>query len=757
MRTATLKLTLSPKKKSVFTVSGDTSATFAGPTLAEIERLQEKLSAPVYMDTAARARILRRHAAHFTPQGFATWFQQWIGDPDQDSILCVHARDARLAVLPWEDILLPHDAASGRGWVVRVCNLRGDPPASPQLSAEMLLAAWSGLTGFAMPGVQREMQELPTKLDKNRLDVKVLVDATRRQLLRACQKSRAAVVHLSPPSLIDTKGNLSIPTSLERAGTSVSHPGPTDIGVPRVDPVPVSAFTKALSRNDHLRMVVVNACEAMRGCEEITRDLRVIAVGWPFSISDDGAADFALYFYQRLLEGATPVLAVRSFAETISKPNVPVDIPVLWLPSPKWAAWRPLSGTEPVKALARRSRTARASSAGKRKPTAAPPVTGAADTTLGAPTTNEVDAGPVTAAPAADLAAHGVRLEFRPRASINPALLVNGLAPIEHLTIESPIEQEIHLCIECDTGADTSNFRQTVLLKQGTVPVATSDMHFPALHELIERHARRRRISFTATLTTFGGVEVASQTRTAQWMGAKEWLDQVDTWAFIPAFVNPFEDGILRVFELAERVLRTLGHPSDAFSGYQETRRAPEYVATQMKAIFQTLRDDSIGLTYISPPGSPIVDASNRVCGQVVRTHTEVVERKLGTCHDLSLLLAACAEYIGIRPLICLIPMHTFMGYWTTPEAQERYWKARESRLRTATFGERWTLGSGSELQFLVRSGQVTLIEATFVCQRQKTFEDACRYRTDRLESDEKNRLEAAIDIRAARGTIQPV
>jgi hypothetical protein len=352
----------------------------------------------------------------------------------------------------------------------------------------------------------------------------------------------------------------------------------------------------------------------------------------------------------------------------------------------------------------------------------------------------------------------GFRLEFRPRSAINPALLVNGLHPIEHINIESPGEQEVHLCIVCDTGADTSTYRQTVRLRKGVVPVTTSDIHFPALHELIERHAHRRRISFTATLTDPRGQEITGQTRTSLWMGAKEWLDQEDTWAFIPAFVNPFDDGVIKVFELAKKVLRTLGNPSDNFTGYRQNPPSPEYVSTQMKAIFQTLRDDTIGLTYISPPGSPVFDSSSqRAIGQVVRTHGEVIERRLGTCHDLALLLAACAEYVGIRPLIGLLPGHTFVGYWTGTAAQEKYWKDREGRLRTSKFGETWTITDGEELLRLVTRGEMALLEATYVCQREKTFDEACKCRAETLKKSDRELLDVMIDIYAARREVQPV
>jgi hypothetical protein len=758
MMTATLRLTVSPKnkKRMVFVVHGDaSSATFSGPAIADGERLQAELSKHDYSDDTQRARVLRRFADEFVPHGFATWFRQWISDWDRESVLCVHAEDRRLSALPWAEILLPTGAAAGRSWVARVCHPRAQrPPPAPKPSVRMLLAAWADLTGHTMAGVLREMHEFPGKVDRGHLSVQILAEPTRRQFLYACEKDRAALLHISSPSLIDDRGLLAIPTTVEPSKSGSSRRRPPTLGFPGIDAVALADLNTALSKTDELRMVVINTCHAERGCEQIARALGVVSIGWPALVTDDVAADFTFYFYQRLLEGSTPLAAIRSFARTIGS-KTPVDLPVVWLPSPEWAAWCPLAETDSVPKPV--SRAARAAPPGKRtrKKAAAAARLALAEVPLIETGSTAVQGG-TPSEPAMIPSSRGLRLEFRPRAAINPALLVNGLHPIEHLSIESPCEQEMHLCIECDTGADTSTFRQTVALKKGVVPVGTTDIHFPALHELIERHARRRRISFTATLTTPGGEEVAGQTRTAQWMGAKEWLDQEDTWAFIPAFVNPFDEGVLKVFEVAKKVLRTLGHPSDTFNGYQQGDTA-DYVSTQMKAIFQTLRDDSIGLTYIAPPGSPIFDSSKRPCGQVVRTHAEVVERKLGTCHDLALLVAACAEYIGIRPLICLIPGHTFVAYWLTSTAQERYWSGRERRLRTGKFGESWTMTDGRELLRLVSKGEVALVEATFVCQREKTFEEARAYRAAQVKSADKDRLDVAIDIFAARREIQPV
>jgi hypothetical protein len=495
-------------------------------------------------------------------------------------------------------------------------------------------------------------------------------------------------------------------------------------------------------------LILLNACRAgLVGCEQFSSALGVAALGWPGLVSDDAAADFTFYYYQRLMEGLTAVAAVHSFAQAVWNRQTLLEFPVLWLPSPAWVDWRPLgpeATTDPVPV----------ENGGVSEWLVSDSGGGDGGGRLGGGADRGITPGETSGMTVPDARATGIRMEFRPRAVINPALLVNGLQPIEHISIDSPEEQTVHLFLTCDIGGKLSMYRLTVPLKNGTNHIVTKEIHFPALHELIERHARRRHVSFTATILDTNNKELYGETRMASWTGAEEWLDQEDTWAFVPAFVNPFDVGVVKVVEAATRVLRTLGEPRDAFSGYAAPPN-PAQINTYMRAIYQTLRDDAGGITYISPPGSPLFDGkSRRPIGQVVRTHGEVVERRLGTCHDLALLLGACAEYVGIRPLIALMTGHTIVGYWTDKAHQEGYWKARGNRLRTGKVGENWIMENGAEFLGLVKSNKIVLIESTFLRHKEKTFDEACGAYAARLNEET---MEVAVDIYAARQNIQPV
>ncbi len=114
--------------------------------------------------------------------------------------------------------------------------------------------------------------------------------------------------------------------------------------------------------------------------------------------------------------------------------------------------------------------------------------------------------------------------------------------------------------------------------------------------------------------------------------------------------------------------------------------------------------------------------------------------------------MAACAEYVGIRPLVILFPGHTFVGFWTTPRAQEAFWKGR----KIATT-KTWSIQSCPELLKLVKDNHVLVVETTFLGKPQESFEAACTNRVKYLEKF-RDFLEVAVDVyRARMCNVRPV
>ena len=101
---------------------------------------------------------------------------------------------------------------------------------------------------------------------------------------------------------------------------------------------------------------------------------------------------------------------------------------------------------------------------------------------------------------------------------------------------------------------------------------------------------------------------------------------------------------------------------SAAFDEYQTQDR--NRVRAQVAAIYEALRSE--GIIYSAPP------ASFERNGLRVRLADRVLNEKMGTSLDLSLLVASCLEGIGIYPIILILKGHAMVGAWLTPNVSNR-------------------------------------------------------------------------------------
>lgn len=148
---------------------------------------------------------------------------------------------------------------------------------------------------------------------------------------------------------------------------------------------------------------------------------------------------------------------------------------------------------------------------------------------------------------------------------------------------------------------------------------------------------------------------------------ADEWRDDGRDHCWLPSFVLPRDNAVLKIFEHAQRCLRILADDCDAaFDGYQ--RVAPgasnpwEAVDLQVKAIWAAIQHD-LKIQYFNPP------PSYGTSSQRLRTPSQILQGSSATCIDISLLFCACLEFAGIYPVIFLIEGHAFPGYWRSEQA----------------------------------------------------------------------------------------
>lgn len=139
-------------------------------------------------------------------------------------------------------------------------------------------------------------------------------------------------------------------------------------------------------------------------------------------------------------------------------------------------------------------------------------------------------------------------------------------------------------------------------------------------------------------------------------LAASEWTGISTAPELIAAFVRPNDPTVDAILRNAAEKLRANGREA-ALDGYRGGKARAWEVA---EAIWAALVDEHI--IYALPPKSFERD------GQKVRSPGVILERKLATCLDLTLLYAACLEQAGLNALIGFSEGHAFCGLWLKPE-----------------------------------------------------------------------------------------
>ncbi|WP_292613267.1 DUF3320 domain-containing protein [Nitrobacter sp. 62-13] len=125
----------------------------------------------------------------------------------------------------------------------------------------------------------------------------------------------------------------------------------------------------------------------------------------------------------------------------------------------------------------------------------------------------------------------------------------------------------------------------------------------------------------------------------------------------LAAFVRPTDPSVDVILREASGKLAAAGR-DDAMDGYRKKRKARAWEMAD--AIWTALVSHSIA--YVLPP------KSFERSGQQIRSPSDILTRKVGTCLDLTLLYASCLEQAGLNPVLALTEGHAFVGLWLVDE-----------------------------------------------------------------------------------------
>jgi very-short-patch-repair endonuclease len=200
-----------------------------------------------------------------------------------------------------------------------------------------------------------------------------------------------------------------------------------------------------------------------------------------------------------------------------------------------------------------------------------------------------------------------------------------------------------------------------------------------------------------------------------QWPGVGHWPEMT------AAFVTPNHARVATWLGAARASLGALSD-CDALDGYQSgSRQRAAHIA---EACFNALATQGLG--YINPP------ASFEQHGQRVRLADRLHRERLGTCLDLTLVLASLWEQSGLHPVVLLPEGHALPALWT-----------HEAHLPESVIDE------PARIRNLIELGELVAVESTHLTNQGVTFAVAVEAARQKMRSPGESFC--AIDIRSCR------
>ena len=323
------------------------------------------------------------------------------------------------------------------------------------------------------------------------------------------------------------------------------------------------------------------------------------------------------------------------------------------------------------------------------------------------------------------LAAEQLHMSLSVLPAVNFALQQNHIPVVQSIAISNPSDRELEnidlritsdldIILPCSRHLERIPAKESCVLKNIQL---TLDVQ--GLAGLTEKVTGLLTVSLASE-----GVLLCAETAELTVLAFDEWPGYTLYPELLTAFVTPNHPEIIKLNADAAKLLeKWTGDPS--FDAYQS--REPNRVLFQAAAVYGALQEQNI--IYSMPP------ASFRRYGQRVRLCDAVMQQKMGTCLDLTLLYAACLEAIGLHPLLILQEGHIFAGVWleemTFPEVIQDDVSLLTKRLADGIH-------------------EVAVVECTaFVSGKNLSFDDARRAAEQKLVGNDP--IQCVIDVTRAR------
>jgi hypothetical protein len=357
-----------------------------------------------------------------------------------------------------------------------------------------------------------------------------------------------------------------------------------------------------------------------------------------------------------------------------------------------------------------------------------------------------------------------IEVVVKESAKLNYSMLHNNRAPFEKFEIKRLVRGTLSdICVEIvlHAGNESSRYSAALTLNDKKPIVDVLETARVSLTSELARSLRESVYTSIYVSVMWRDRVVHQQTFRVALLPTDEWRDDDLNRIWLPSFVLPRDPAVPKVVDTAQRYLMALTDDAGSgFDGYQGVRRTgPEAercrsVDLQVAALWWALVYD-YALAYINPPPS-FTRASQRL-----RTPSDVMAGRRGTCIDLTLLLAAVLEYVDIYPVVFLLIGHAFPAYCRSEDAYQelaklyaRYQGTEPGQL-SALPAERarqrsWILDGRyyGEIVKLVQNGSLVPLESVALTQR-AGFWDAVAQGAENLRS--RRDFQYLVDIKRAR------
>lgn len=355
-----------------------------------------------------------------------------------------------------------------------------------------------------------------------------------------------------------------------------------------------------------------------------------------------------------------------------------------------------------------------------------------------------------------------LNFEIEHRAEVNYSLLHNDRPLFDKFDLVKHADGTVHgveLEVLLHLGPDSAPYRRSLDLVDRVTPLK-DEIRVPLTSALARAVRESVRTSLYVKASAQGRT-LLSRTLPVSLLSANEWRDTDEDRIWLPSFVLPRDPAVSRIVDSAQRYLMAIADdPTMGFDGYQSVDADAEdpfaLIDTQVQALWSALIHEH-ALSYINPPPT-YTESSQRI-----RTPSEILGGRRGTCIDLALLLAACLEYVEIYPTIFLLEGHCFPGYWRSEEDHEAFVLARDeadardderenARLRGAKSEYGWYFDAPyfDEIKQWVQKGSLVPLEAVWLTTREG-FAAAREAGEDNLRS--KREFDSMLDVVRARAS----